>query len=111
VQAVFDDKEKGRYVVAECDGKVIASLLITLEWSDWRNGFFWWIQSVYVDPRFRRKGVFSKLYSFIEAKAQNDPDVFGLRLYVERSNEPAQQTYGSLGMRQTGYYVFQKDYR
>ena len=79
VQAVFDDKEKGTYIIAESNGAVIGSALITLEWSDWRNGFFWWIQSVYVDPQYRRKGVFSELYSFIEAKAQNDPDVLMLR--------------------------------
>ncbi len=107
VRAVLEDKEKGFYVVAESNDKVVASLMITQEWSDWRNTFFWWIQSVYVHPQFRRQGIFSKLHSFVEEIASNNPDVFGLRLYVESNNESAKRTYESLGMRQTDYNLYE----
>ena len=84
------------------------SLLITKEWSDWRNGDFWWIQSVYVRPEFRRQGVYKQLYRHVQELAASDPRVCGFRLYVERENERAQETYRELGMKETHYLVFEE---
>ena len=86
----------------------MGQLGLTFEFSDWRNGWFWWIQSVYVRPEARRKGVFRSLYSYIEEQARRDPSVVGLRLYVEENNATAQQTYLQLGMTRTGYFVLEK---
>ena len=80
----FGDHSKGRYWVAEADGRIVGQLMVTYEWSDWRNGQIWWIQSVYVHGDYRRSGVFSALYRRVEALAKQDPRVCGLRLYVER---------------------------
>jgi ribosomal protein S18 acetylase RimI-like enzyme len=82
--------------------------MVTSEWSDWRNGVFWWIQSVYVRPQWRRKGVFRRLYSFVKDLAARDPSVCGFRLYVEAGNGTAQETYRSVGMAQTSYRVFEE---
>ena len=82
--------------------------MITTEWSDWRNGVFWWIQSVYVRGACRRQGVFRRLYADIQQRAKTDPHVCGFRLYVERNNAVAQQTYASLGMTETAYKMFQQ---
>jgi ribosomal protein S18 acetylase RimI-like enzyme len=82
--------------------------MITKEWSDWRNGTFWWIQSVYVRPQFRRQGVYKNLYRHVQELASKDPAVCGFRLYVERENERAQATYSALGMKQTRYLVFEE---
>ena len=90
VAAVFDHPSLGRYFVAESEGRVIASLMITYEWSDWRNGVVWWLQSVYVDESYRRQGVFRKMYDHIIEKISKDPGVIGLRLYVDRLNVRAQ---------------------
>src|SRR5436190_6380178 len=98
VERVFHDPSHGRYFIAESGGVVAASLLITYEWSDWRNGLVWWIQSVYVLPEFRRKGIYRGLYSHIRSLAEANCDVKGIRLYVDRNNLPAQQVYTSLGM-------------
>src|SRR5215475_7738426 len=84
VQAVFDDPSRGRYFVAEAEGEVIASLLITYEWSDWRDGNVWWIQSVYVRPEHRRRGVYARMYDEVRAAAMRDAGVRGIRLYVDR---------------------------
>ncbi len=81
--------------------------MVTYEWSDWRNGMFWWIQSVYVRPESRRKGVFSGLYHHVESLAAAAPGVIGLRLYVESNNVRAQQTYKALGMVKPGYLVME----
>src|SRR6476661_8142507 len=89
VRAVLADPSRGFYTVAERDGAVVGQMLITFEWSDWRNGWFWWIQSVYVRADARRGGVFRALYREIERQAAADPTVIGLRLYVERENERA----------------------
>lgn len=101
----------GRYLVAECDApdgqtRVAGCLMLTYEWSDWRDGLFWWIQSVYVSTDFRRRGVFSALYREVERLAEEDTDCRGLRLYVERDNHAAQTTYKSLGMEETHYLLY-----
>jgi GNAT superfamily N-acetyltransferase len=106
VDAVFNDLSKGQYYVAEDDGKVVASLLITYEWSDWRNCNVWWFQSVYVIPEFRRKGVFRKMYSYIRELAVQQ-SIAGLRLYVETKNSKAQKTYEALGMSSEHYAFYE----
>lgn len=106
-QAVFDDSSRGFYLVAECDGRPAGCLLITREWSDWRNGDWWWFQSVYVTKAARRAGVFRALYAEVERRARAAGAV-GLRLYVERDNERAQQTYLSLGMEKEPYKMLRK---
>lgn len=99
----------GFYRVAERDGRVVGCLMVTFEWSDWRDGVFYWIQSVYVAPEHRRRGVFRALYAFVEAQARSTPGVCGLRLYVERDNEAAQTTYRALGMAETHYRLFETE--
>src|SRR5882724_3416509 len=89
VRAVLADAHKGCYFLAEQDAKVVGQLGVTYEWSDWRNGWFWWIQSVYVRPEARRRGVFRALFQYVQQTAQNDPEVIGIRLYVERENHAA----------------------
>lgn len=111
VSAVLDDPAKGRYWVAEIGGTVVGQLLVTFEWSDWRNGAFWWIQSVYVHGGHRRAGVFSALYRHVEKLAREAQEVCGLRLYVERHNRRAQETYLALGMTAPGYMVMEVDFR
>jgi ribosomal protein S18 acetylase RimI-like enzyme len=110
VRAVLDDRSKGFYLVAESDGEVIAQTLITYEWSDWRNGAFWWIQSVYVKPEFRGQGVFTRIYEHVAGLAKERGTVCGLRLYVEHENERAQRTYERLGMRRTVYHMYEADF-
>ncbi len=105
VQAVLADPQKGFYTVAERAGEVIGQVLVTFEWSDWRNGWYWWIQSVYVREDARRGGVFRTLYEHIQATALADPTVIGLRLYVEHNNQRARQTYQALGMVEEGYLL------
>lgn len=107
VLAVFERPERGSYWVAERDGKVVGCLLVTHEWSDWRNGDIWWIQSVYVVPAVRRCGVFTALYRAVEAAARAQAEVCGLRLYVEQGNAVAQAVYQRLGMRDSGYRVME----
>jgi ribosomal protein S18 acetylase RimI-like enzyme len=107
VAAMLRDPNKGRYFVAEADGRIVGQLGITLEWSDWRNGNFWWIQSVYVAPDARRHGVFRKLYEHVMAEAVKGPNVIGVRLYVERDNEVAKATYRKLGMWTTVYEIME----
>ena len=107
VRNVLDDRTRGRYWVAESDGRVVGQVMVTYEWSDWRNGTIWWIQSVYVRPQWRRKGVFSALYSHVESQAEVTPQVIGLRLYVEENNRRAQRTYEALGMVNPNYLVME----
>lgn len=107
VMAVFNDPSKGTYYVAESDNKVVASLLITPEWSDWRNSYIWWFQSVYVIPEQRRKGIFREMYIFIKEAALKD-NIPGLRLYVEKDNVRAQQTYEAMGMDGEHYKLFEE---
>lgn len=107
VLGVFDDPGRGRYLVARKEHQIVGQLLVTLEWSDWRNGEIWWIQSVYVHPEHRGQGVFRELYRAISKEAESRKDVVGLRLYVEYENEAAKQVYESLGMRAGGYLVME----
>lgn len=111
VRAVLKDSTKGTYFVAEHAGAVVGQLLITLEWSDWRNGNFWWIQSVYVAAAHRQNGVFRALSNHVQKLARARRDVCGLRLYVEQNNDRAQRTYARLGMVKTHYQVFELDLR
>lgn len=108
-QAVFDDPRRGFYLIAERDGHPAGCLLITYEWSDWRNGDWWWFQSVYVTPAARRCGVFRALYAEVERRARAAGAV-GLRLYVERDNARAQRTYASLGMEEEHYRMLRKGF-
>lgn len=98
----------GFYTVAEMAGDVIGCVMVTYEWSDWRCGVFWWIQSVYVKPEFRRQKVFSTLYEFLKERASREPNVCGFRLYVEGANHTAQSTYRQVGMAQTSYKLFEE---
>lgn len=107
VEAVLRDPSKGRYYVAEEAGEIIGQTMFTFEWSDWRNGMFWWIQSVYVRPDKRGAGAFSALYRHVEQLAKQEGGVCGLRLYAEEENHRAQRTYEKLGMVKTGYRVFE----
>ena len=107
VRAVLADPAKGVYTLAESGGEVVGQLMLTYEWSDWRNGWFWWIQSVYVRPDARRGGVFRALFADVVARAAADPGVIGVRLYMEHDNARARQTYLSLGMVEAGYEVFE----
>jgi ribosomal protein S18 acetylase RimI-like enzyme len=110
VKGLFDKPQYGFYMVAEAEGSVIASLMITYEWSDWRNGLFWWIQSVYVLPEFRRKAVYRSMYQEILKLAEKEPEICGCRLYVERENSVAQKTYTSLGMSETQYKLYEEEF-
>lgn len=110
VRAALADPAKGRYFIAEQAGERVGQLMITYEWSDWRNGTFWWIQSVYVLPDARRGGVFRALFRHLEQLAAADPGVCGIRLYVERENDRAQATYRHCGLEDAGYAVMEVDY-
>ncbi len=107
VQAVFDDSAKGKYYIVEEDGKVIASLLTTFEWSDWRNSQVLWIQSVYVIQEYRAKGVFKLMYSEIKKLVTNNPNYSGIRLYVDKTNTNAQKVYTKIGMQGEHYSLFE----
>ncbi|MFK8030365.1 MAG: GNAT family N-acetyltransferase [Gammaproteobacteria bacterium] len=110
VLAVISDSSRGTYYVA-CDGeRTVGQLMITLEWSDWRNGWFWWIQSVFVEPDARKHGVFRALYAHVKQLAAERDDVCGIRLYVEKENTRAQATYLSLGMDMTHYLLMEEEF-
>jgi ribosomal protein S18 acetylase RimI-like enzyme len=108
VSRLIKNRNKGFYLVAEQDGMVLGSLMVTTEWSDWQNGDYWWIQSVYVDPAFRRKGIYAKLYTKVKALAAEEENVCSFRLYVEKENIIAQQTYKTLGMSESYYLMFEQ---
>lgn len=108
VSAVFSDDRKGFYVVAESDSGIVGGLMVTYEWSDWRNGWFWWIQSVYIVPEARGTGLYSRLYEFVKQKAAAAGGVCGFRLYVEKENEHAQRVYTKVGMEETYYLMFEE---
>ena len=97
-----------QYIVAELNDNVVGQTLITSEWSDWRNGLIWWLQSVYVHPDYRKRGVFNSIYNYIETLAKADPTVKGLRLYVMKDNLIGLNTYQSIGMINSGYLVYEK---
>lgn len=108
VAHILGEPADGFYLVAEIDGKAVGSLLVTFEWSDWRNGRFWWIQSVYVKPQSRRAGVYSLLHARVRDAALADGDACGIRLYVEKDNSGAQATYTALGMETTDYLLYEE---
>jgi ribosomal protein S18 acetylase RimI-like enzyme len=108
VEAVFHDEKKGFYVVAEEDDEIVGGLLITFEWSDWRDGWFWWVQSVYVLPNARGRGVYPSLYEFVKEKAREVNNVCGFRLYVEKENTRAQKVYEKLGMERSQYLPYEE---
>ena len=110
VRGLLDNPKHGFYAVAEASGEVVGSLMITYEWSDWRCGVFWWIQSVYIRPDLRRQGVFTKLYEFLKEKAGRQGDVCGLRLYFEQSNAGAEAAYRRAGMTKTSYGIFEEEF-
>ena len=110
VKSVITDPSKAQYWVVESNHEIIGQLMVTNEWSDWRNGDMWWIQSVYVTEKFRRRGVFSALYKHLEHMAKDHPDCCGIRLYIEKHNKRAQKTYLSLGMNDAGYDVMEVDF-
>jgi len=110
VEKIFAEPDLGFYLIAETEGIRIATLMITTEWSDWRNGLFWWIQSVYVDPEHRRSGAFRTLYESVRERAQQAKGICGLRLYVEKENLRAQATYHRMGMAETHYRLFEEEF-
>jgi GNAT superfamily N-acetyltransferase len=111
IAAGLADPHKARYLVAEHGGRAVGTLMLTTEWSDWRNGWWWWIQSVFVAEDARRLGVFRALYAHVEHEARATPGVCGLRLYVENDNARAQATYAALGMRDAHYRVFEAEFQ
>ncbi len=112
--AVLESESKGFYLVAEAhDGasdSVIGQLLVTYEWSDWRNGTFWWIQSVYVAPAWRGRRVYKLLHGCVVKRARSRPDICGIRLYVEETNKTAQMVYTRVGLQPSTYRVFEQDF-
>jgi len=108
INEILQDASRGFYLVAEVEGEIAGALMVTTEWSDWRNAAFWWIQSVYVVPEFRRQGVFRALYGEAKERARCADRVCGCRLYVERENAPALATYTRLGLTETNYRVFEE---
>ena len=108
---VINNSEIGYYVIAKNSNEIMGSLMITYEWSDWRNGMFWWIQSVYVEKEFRKQGVYKQMYLYIKEKAKNDNSCTGIRLYVEKENKVAQSVYKKLGMDETYYKLFEVDFQ
>ena len=108
VEAVFADEKKGFYVVAEQDGEIVGGLMVTYEWSDWRNSWFWWIQSVYIRPTARGQRIYSQLYDFVKERADNVGEVCGIRLYVENENSHAQRVYEKVGMHASQYLMYEE---
>jgi ribosomal protein S18 acetylase RimI-like enzyme len=107
VQTVFDDPSKGFYLVADDGSRVVASLMITPEWSDWRNRTVWWIQSLYVVPEMRRQGIFRKMYEWLQDQVKQDDSIGGIRLYVDKTNLLAQKVYEELGMNGEHYRFYE----
>lgn len=108
VEGLFLHPHYGFYLVAEVNGELVGSLMITFEWSDWRNGVIWWIQSVYVKPEWRRRGIYRSLYQAVKQRAAAQKQVRGFRLYVESNNQAAQRTYTALGMTPAPYGIFEE---
>lgn len=111
IEGIFKFTDRGFYLVAEIDGMVVGSLMVTTEWSDWRNGDFWWVQSVYVRPEFRRRGVFTRLFHHVRESAHQADRVCGYRLYVEKENLAAQAAYQKLGFEETHYRLYESCFR
>lgn len=110
VAGALEDRSRATYWIAEAEGEAVASLMLTTEWSDWRNGTFWWIQSVYVLPGYRGQGVFRSMYMAVRGLARETPGVCGIRLYVERGNKAARAVYAKLGMEETSYRLYEEDF-
>jgi len=110
VARLLADPQRGWYYLACRDSQPVGQMLVTREWSDWRDGWFWWIQSVYVQPALRKQGVYRALHEHVAAEARRAGDVCGLRLYVEQENRVAQQVYQRLGLKQTSYLLFEADW-
>lgn len=110
IRYLLEHEAEGFYLVAEANGVVAGSLMVTYEWSDWRNGRFWWIQSVYVAPGYRRQGVYRALHENVVRQAKQDPGSCGIRLYVEVENTGAQATYARLGMHETRYRLYEEEF-
>ena len=110
VQAALEDSGRAFYLLANVDGNPAGQLMVTYEWSDWRNGWIWWVQSVYVKPEFRRQGIYRRLYRRLETMAAKRGDVRGIRLYVMRENIGAKRTYESLGMHHSEYDLYETDF-
>lgn len=108
VQGLIENPSLGFYLMAERNGELVGSLMVTTEWSDWRNGVMWWIQSVYVVPNARRQGIYRALYQRVKELAEENRNVCGFRLYVEKENSVAQCTYRALGMDNTHYLMFEE---
>lgn len=112
VRAALEDPAKARYLVAQDPGgAVVGSLFVTYEWSDWTNGWYWWVQGVYVEPAWRGRGVYSRLYDAVHERARDAGDVRKVRLYVDRRNEAGLRAYRGHGMTETDYRVFEADVR
>ena len=111
VRRLLADPSLGLYFIAEVDGMIVGQTMVTTEWSDWRNGYFWWIQSVYVSPEFRRRGVFRALHMEVRQAAKKNRDVCGLRLYVDLDNARAMEAYLNLGMERTHYALFEEEWK
>ena len=107
VGRVFSDPSKGFYLVAQENEKVVASMMLTPEWSDWRNSLFLWIQSLYVLPEFRKRGVFRRLYDHVKQMVRDSADYAGLKLYVDQENTLAQAVYRQVGMKASHYNLFE----
>lgn len=108
VAAVFADEKKGFYVVCEDGNEIAGGLMVTYEWSDWRNAWFWWIQSVYILPDYRGQKLYSRMYDFVKGKAAESGDVCGFRLYVETENLNAQNVYDAVGMSRSHYVMYEE---
>lgn len=109
VAAVFEDESKGFYVVAEMGEAIVGGLMVTFEWSDWRNAWFWWIQSVYIRPELRGQKLYSRMYDFVKERAAEAGNVCGFRLYVESDNRNAQKVYDAVGMRASHYLMYEEE--
>ena len=110
VESVLKCPNKGFYIIAETDSQIIGSLLVTFEWSDWRNGWFFWIQSVFVDVKYRRQGVYRVMHSEVIRRTKASGNCCGIRLYVEKDNRNAQKVYKTLGMHETDYYLYEEEF-
>lgn len=112
--ALIEAPARGFFIVAELEQggrrRLLGQLMVTYEWSDWRNGVFWWVQSVYVAPDWRRRGIYRTIHEYIMGRAQADPQVCGIRLYVERDNQTAQTVYQRVGLTPSGYAVYEHDF-